>query len=171
MIVSQSYGSLKERLSWIASLLPKLAILVPPYSLDSNSLAGPANLAGAHTGSLSVSRVGEKDDPRAIHTRGGPAVSATINFGLLMTPNDAFGNSFLCVVHCEALATKQLQLACEPAAIPSNPTIRGNHAVARRVNRHRIVVHRVADGSCAVRGSHGSAQRLVTNQCTPRDTQ
>ena len=131
-------------------------------------LDGPADFAGAHACSLGLSRVGEKEDPRRVHARGGSAVASTINLGPLVTPYYAVGNSRLRVIQLKALATKQLYFARDAARVPANPAVRGNHAMARDVDRHWIVVHRIADGPRAACGPHGGAQGPVADYRTAR---
>ena len=116
------------------------------------SLSGPADFARAHAGSPGLFRIGEEEYPCTVHMCGGPAASSTVDLGPLVTPNDVVGNSPLRIIQGKTLATKQLDFARDAASVPADPAVRGNHAVAWNVDRYRIVVQCIADGSCAVCG-------------------
>ena len=135
-----------------------------------NSLPGPADFARAHAGSLCLSRIGEKEDLCAVYMGRGPAVSSTVNLAPLVTPYYAIGNPSLRAIQLETLAPKQLQFARGAARVSADPSVRGNHAVAWNIDRYRIIVQCIADGSCAVCGLQGRAQCLITDQRATRHT-
>ena len=85
-----------------------------------------------------------------------------------MTPNDVVGHSLLRIIQGKPLATKQLDFARDAAPIPADSSIGGNHPMARDVDRHGIVVQRIADSPRAVGGSRCRCQRLVADYRTAR---
>src|SRR5713101_3726510 len=134
----------------------------------SGGRVGVADFARAHAGALSLLRTREHEDPIAIHACRRPAVLPAVNFGYLVTPDHAVGNACCCLIHCKALAAKQLQFAREAAAVTADAALRGNHAMAWDVDRHGIIVQCVADGPRAPRSASGSAQGLVADNGAAR---
>ena len=98
----------------------------------------------------------------------GAAIRPTVNFRYPTTPYCRTGNVCGLVVHRKALAPQQLQFACGAAHVPAETSVRGNHAMARNVYWYRIIVQRIANGPCRLRGSHRSAQCLVADQRAAR---
>src|SRR5215204_2125331 len=126
-------------------------------------LARSANLTRPHACSLSFFRIGEKDDSRTISMCGDAAAWFAVHFRPFVSPHCSIGNVCCIAIHCEALTTQQLQFACGTTYVPAEASVRRNHAMARNVDWYRIVVQRIADGPCGLRGSHRCSYRLVAD--------
>src|SRR5262245_42039817 len=108
-------------------------------------LARAANLARAHTGSLSTFRIGKEKDPCPVDTGAGPTAWSAIDFCSLVTPNCGIGNARCLTVHRKTFASQQLQFTRYAATISTDSSVRQDHAMARDIYGHRIVVHCIAD--------------------------
>ena len=99
----------------------------------------------------------QKKNSRTIDAGGSATVWSTVDHGPFVTPDHIAGNTRSDAIHRKALAAQQQQFARSAARVSTDATVRGNHAMTRDVDRHRIVVQCIADRSRTPRDSHGSA--------------
>jgi hypothetical protein len=106
---------------------------------------------------LGLFGIGEKEHPRSIYARPGPTVFSAVDFGSFVAPNGRDGKVRRRAIHRKTLAPEQLEFALSATAVAADASVRRDHAMARNVYGHGIVVHCIADGPCAVWGSRRCA--------------
>src|SRR5690242_6928032 len=97
------------------------------------------------------------------------ACASTKNLGASVAPDYAVRKLFVCFTQRKAFAPQEGQLARDAAAVTAETTVGSDYPMTGDINRHRIVVQRIADGPRSFRCARRRAQGLIAHHRAARD--